>query len=90
MYNIVPTGKFKKDLKAIIKRGYDMRLLDDVVTKLSNGETLDPKYRDHLLSGTFAGKRECHITPDWLLIYEYDDNNLFLYLTRTGTHSDLF
>lgn len=90
MYNIVPTGKFKKDLKVAIKLGYDTRLLDIVVTKLSKGETLEPKYRDHPLSGNYIGKRECHITPDWLLIYEYDNNNLFLYLTRTGTHSDLF
>ena len=90
MYNIVPTGKFKKDLKVVIKRGYDVRLLDCIVTKLSNGETLAPKHKDHSLNGDYIGKRECHITPDWLLIYEYDDDNLFLYLTRTGTHSDLF
>lgn len=90
MYNIVPTTKFRKDLKIAIKRGYDTRLLDDVVTKLSHGEILDPKYKDHSLTGNYIGKRECHITPDWLLIYEYDNDNLFLYLTRTGTHSDLF
>ena len=90
MYNIVPTSKFKKDLKTVVKRGYDTRLLDFVVTKLANGETLEPKYKDHALSGNYTGKRECHITPDWLLVYEYDDDNLFLYLTRTGTHSDLF
>lgn len=90
MYNIVPTGKFKKDLKTVIKRGYDIRLIDCVVMKLANGETLEPKYKDHPLSGNYIGKRECHITPDWLLVYEYDDDNLFLYLTRTGTHSDLF
>lgn len=90
MYNIVPTGKFKKDLKIAVKRGYDTRLIDDVVTKLANGEVLEPKYKDHSLSGNYIGKRECHITPDWLLIYEYDNDNLFLYLTRTGTHSDLF
>lgn len=74
----------------VIRRGYDIRLLDDVVTKLSNGETLDLKYKDHFLIGNYKGKRECHIAPDWLLIYEYDNHNLFLYLTRTGTHSDLF
>ena len=90
MYNIVPTGKFKRDLKTIVKRGYDTRLLEKVVTKLANGEILEGKYKDHPLSGNYIGKRECHITPDWLLVYEYDNDNLFLYLTRTGTHSDLF
>lgn len=90
MYNIVPSTKFKKDLKVAIKRGYDMRLLDEVVSKLANGETLPDKNKDHALVGNFAGCRECHITPDWLLIYEIDDGELLLYLTRTGSHSDLF
>lgn len=90
MYNIVPTGRFKKDLKTVMKRGYDIRLLDDVILKLSNGEELDEKFKDHPLIGNYVGKRECHITPDWLLVYEIDDQNLYLYLTRTGTHSDLF
>lgn len=90
MYKIVPTGKFKKDLKVVLRRGYDMNLLDDIVTKLANGEALPQKNRDHFLTGNYIGKRECHITPDWLLIYEIDGENLFLYLTRTGTHSDLF
>lgn len=90
MYRIVPTGKFKKDLKTIIKRGYNIKLLDEVVTKLSNGEELPSKYKDHPLIGNFIGKRECHITPDWLLIYEIDGDELILFLTRTGTHSDLF
>ncbi|MBO5260761.1 MAG: type II toxin-antitoxin system YafQ family toxin [Coprococcus sp.] len=89
-YKIVPTSKFKKDLKTIIKRGYDINLLDSIVTKLANGEALEPKHRDHNLTGNYIGKRECHITPDWLLIYEYDNDTLYLYLTRTGTHSDLF
>ena len=90
MYNIVSSTKFKKDLKGAIKRGYDMRLLDEVVSKLANGETLPDKNKDHALVGNFAGCRECHITPDWLLIYEIDDGELLLYLTRTGSHSDLF
>lgn len=90
MYNIVPSTKFKKDLKVAVKRGYDMRLLDEVVSKLANGETLPDKNKDHALVGNFAGCRECHITPDWLLIYEIDDGELLLYLTRTGSHSDLF
>ena len=90
MYSIVSSKKFKKDLKVAIKRGYDMRLLDEVVSKLANGETLPDKNRDHALVGNFAGCRECHITPDWLLIYEIDNGELLLYLTRTGSHSDLF
>lgn len=90
MYNIVSSTKFKKDLKVAIKRGYDMRLLDEVVSELANGETLPDKNKDHALVGNFAGCRECHITPDWLLIYEIDDGELLLYLTRTGSHSDLF
>lgn len=90
MYRIIPTGRFRKDLKTIIKRGYDMNLLNEVVTKLSNGEKLPEKNKDHALVGNYVGKRECHITPDWLLIYEIDGEQLILYLTRTGTHSDLF
>lgn len=90
MYRIVATGKFKKDLKLVIKRGYNMKLMDEVVTKLSNGESLPEKNKDHALVGNYAGKRECHITPDWILIYEIDNGELILYLTRTGSHSDLF
>lgn len=90
MYEIKATGKFKKDLKVMIRRGYNMKLLDEVVTMLANGEQLPPKNKDHNLSGNYVGKRECHITPDWLLIYEIDQEILYLYLTRTGTHSDLF
>ena len=90
MYRIVATVKFKKDLKTVIKRGYNMKLMDEVVTKLSNGEKLPEKNKDHALVGNYVGKRECHITPDWLLIYEIDNGELILYLTRTGSHSDLF
>lgn len=81
---------FKKDYKRILKRGYDVNLLEDIVEKLANGETLPEKNRDHNLSGNYGGCRECHITPDWLLIYEIDNGELILYLTRTGSHSDLF
>lgn len=69
-YKIVPSTKFKKDLKLAIKRGYDISLLDIVIGSLANGDTLPDKYHDHALSGNFAGCRECHITPDWLLVYE--------------------
>ncbi|MED9969762.1 MAG: type II toxin-antitoxin system YafQ family toxin [Ruminococcus sp.] len=89
-YRIKPTSRFQKDLKRIQKRGYQIKLIQEVVRKLSDGELLEPKYKDHPLSGDYSGCRECHITPDWLLIYEMYEDNLILYLTRTGTHSDLF
>ena len=83
MYAIKPTTKFQKDLKRIQKRGYDISLLTDVIKKLAAGEQLPDKNKDHSLSGIFTGCRECHITPDWLLIYEIADEDLILYLTRT-------
>ncbi len=90
MYSIRPTTKFQKDLRRIQKRGYNISLLTEVIKKLANGEQLPEKNKDHNLTGEFSGCRECHITPDWLLVYEIDNNELILYLTRTGTHSDLF
>ena len=90
MYEIKPTKKFQKDLKRIQKRGYDLALLSEIIKKLASGKALPLQNKDHSLSGNFEGCRECHITPDWLLIYEIEDKTLFLYLTRTGTHSDLF
>lgn len=90
MYKIRPSLKFQKDLKRIQKRGYDISLLTEVLKILASGESLPPKNKDHNLSGNYKGCRECHITPDWLLIYEISNGDLFLYLTRTGTHSDLF
>lgn len=89
-YKIVQTGRFKKDLKLARKRGYNLALLAAVVDTLASGNPLPEYYKDHNLSGNYSGCRECHITPDWLLIYEIADDELFLYLTRTGTHSDLF
>ena len=83
-----PCGKF--ELKTAIKRGYNIKLLGFVVDTLAAGNQLPPKYKDHNLSGNYKGCRECHITPDWLLIYEVSNGELILYLTRTGTHSDLF
>lgn len=90
MYNVRPTSKFQKDLKRAKRRGYDIDLLRDIIKKLAAGEPLPAKNRDHDLSRDYVGCRECHITPDWLLIYEVDGDDLILYLTRTGTHSDLF
>ena len=89
-YNIRPTAKFQKDLKRVQRRGYNIALLTEIIKKLAAGEPLPEKNRDHNLSGDFIGCRECHIAPDWLLIYELVDDELILYLTRTGTHSDLF
>ena len=89
-YNIVQTTKFKKDLKLAKKRGYNLSLLREVVDLLTEGKSLPEKNKDHALIGNFVGCRECHITPDWLLIYEISNNELILYLARTGTHSDLF
>ena len=90
MYNIRPTTRFQKDLKRIKKRGFDISLLTDIIKKLAAGEPLPEKNRDHPLSGDYVGCRECHIAPDSLLIYELDGNALILYLTRTGSHNDLF
>ena len=88
--DIIWTSKFKKDYKAIIKRNLDINLLDDVIRALARGDILPQQYNDHALSGNWKGFRECHIAPDWLLIYSIEDNNLLLVLSRTGTHSDLF
>jgi mRNA interferase YafQ len=90
MLTIKYESTFKKDFKRIVKRGYDVRLLEEVIEILASGKTLPEKYRDHNLSGEFSDCRECHITPDWLLIYKISNDELILYLTRTGTHSDLF
>lgn len=87
---IVWTAQFKKDYKLAIKQHLDIDLLDDVIRILARGDTLPQKNRDHLLSGDWEGYRECHILPDWLLIYRLDDDVLVLTLTRTGTHSHLF
>lgn len=89
-YEIKPSNQFRKDLKLAAKRGYKIELLTEVIEKLANGQVLEPRYKDHRLSGNYNSFRECHIQPDWLLIYEIDGNELILYLTRTGTHSDLF
>jgi len=88
--DIVWTKQFKKDYKLAVKRKLDIPLLDDIIRTLSRGEILPEENKDHSLSGDWAGHRECHILPDWLLIYRIEDNTLVLTLTRTGTHSDLF
>ena len=90
-YRVTHSGTFKDDLKRVQKRGYDIGLLEEVVSILASGELLPAKYKDHSLrGGEYKNCRECHILPDWLLIYQIQDSELILYLTRTGTHSDLF
>lgn len=89
-YEIVPSNQFRKDLKLAQKRGYDLDKIKKVIIALAGGETLEAKYRDHALTGDYSGFRECHIQPDWLLIYQISGDRLILFLARTGTHSDLF
>lgn len=90
MYQIRPTSRFSRDVKLLARRGYNMDLLTRVIHLLASGAPLPSQYRDHPLSGDYTGTRECHISPDWLLVYEIEKDTLFLYLIRTGTHSDLF
>jgi len=82
--------RFKKDYKLAQRRGYNMNLLKEVIDILANGDQLPEKYLDHPLSGDYKESRECHIEPDWLLIYRIEKDLLVFGLTRTGTHSDLF
>lgn len=88
MFKIVVSNRFKKDLKTIIKRKYDLNLLNEVIDGICLNGTIDAKYKDHNLLGQYSNFRECHIQSDWLLIYRIYDSELFLF--RTGTHSDLF
>ena len=88
-YVVKATSQFKKDYKLVMKRGLKISLLDEVVALLSKGEELPEKYRDHALIGNWLGHRECHILPDWLLIYRIENDVLVLTLSRTGSHSDL-
>ena len=89
-YDIVITNSCKKDIRKASKQGKNLDLLFEVVDRLSEGETLDPKYNDHKLSGDYYGKRECHIEPDFLLIYQIIEKEIVLYLVRVGSHSELF
>lgn len=90
MLTLKTTTKFRKDYKRMKKQGKDMSLLGEVIDILLAEHSLSEKYRDHPLSGNYVGFRECHILPDWLLIYAIDNNQLILTASRTGTHSDLF
>lgn len=89
MLKLFPTAKFRRDYKRCKRRGLDMQLLETVLDTLQREEPLDAKYHDHQLSGKYNKFRECHIQPDWLLIYHVDGDALVLTASRTGTHSDL-
>jgi mRNA interferase YafQ len=90
VYDIERTNRFKRDYKLAKKRGYDLSLLMDVVRTLAEGKALKERHKDHALTGEWIGHRECHIQPDWLLIYRIFNDTLVLVLSRTGTHTDLF
>jgi mRNA interferase YafQ len=89
IYELILTGGFKKSLKRAKKRGLDISLLEEVVDMLQNDIKLEDKYRDHELKGNFKGFRECHIQPDWLLMYLKEEDVLTLTLVDTGSHADL-
>lgn len=89
-YIVKTTTQFKRDYKLAVKRGLKIDLLKDIVAALAMGEKLPEKNKDHALTGNWVGHRECHILPDWLLIYRIEDDVLVLTLARTGSHSDLF
>lgn len=89
-YEVKFTSQFKRDLKLAKKQGKDTEKLFEVVQRLASGETLEERYRDHDLTGNYKGCRECHIEPDWLLVYEILDDVIVLLLYRLGSHSELF
>lgn len=89
MLDVAFTSQFKKDMKRKRKQGVELAKIDEVITMLRRGEPLPERNRDHALSGTYHGHRECHIEPDWLLIYRIDSNLLVLTAVRTGSHSEL-
>ena len=89
-YTLIMSSRFKKSMKRAVKRGLDISLMQTVVDTLLDGIPLDPKHKDHSLKGKLKGLRECHIEPDWLLIYMIENDILTLTLIDTGSHSDLF
>ena len=89
-YTIIYSRKFKKDLKRCFKRGLDVEKLREVIRILENQGTLPPQYRPHKLSGKFDNNWECHIQPDWLLVWEQRESELILVLIETGSHADIF
>lgn len=89
-YRVDLTNRFKKDVKRCIKRGLPIEDLEEIVSKLENGEALPEKCKQHKLDGDYPKAWECHIHPDWLLVWEQNEEELLLLMLRTGTHSDLF
>lgn len=89
-YRVATGARFRKEYRLAKKRGHNMKLLDDIITALARGEKLPAKNKDHALGGRWVGHRECHIQPDWLLIYRIEDDVLVLTLVHTGSHGDLF
>ncbi|OJV44723.1 MAG: addiction module toxin RelE [Bacteroidales bacterium 36-12] len=90
MYSIEYTNRFKKDIKRAAKRGYDLSLLEKTIDLLQTTGKLPTQYKPHLLSGKYVGMHECHIKPDWLMVWEQNNDKLTLLFLATGTHSDLF
>lgn len=89
-YDIIITNSCKRDIKRASKQGKNIDLLFDVIDQLSDGKKLDPRFKDHKLSGKYEGKRECHIEPDFLLVYQIIEKEIVLYIVRVGSHSELF
>lgn len=90
MFRFITTNRFEKDYKLMQRRGKEISKLDAIVRKLVHGEALDMKYKDHALKGDYKDRRECHIEPDWLLIYKIDKNKKAIIFERTGSHADIF
>jgi mRNA interferase YafQ len=90
MFKVAYTNRFKKDIKRAVKRGYDLSLLENAIDLLQRTGKLPEQYKTHLLSGKYSGMHECHIKPDWLLVWEQDNDKLTLLFLATGSHSDLF
>lgn len=90
IYTVRPSKQYRRDIKRLVKSGYDRSKLEAVIDVLASGKTLDQRQRDHMLLGNKAGIRECHIAPDWLLLYQQYKTELILILVRTGTHAQLF
>jgi mRNA interferase YafQ len=90
MYSVFTTGKFDKDLKRAKRRNKDLSKIREIMEHLAAAKPLPARHRDHVLIGNYVGRRECHIEPDWLLIYKIDDEEKEITFERTGSHSDLF
>lgn len=90
MYSIQTTNRFNKDIKKCKKRGYDLNALKEVMVLLEQSGTLPKQFKPHKLKGKYLGLWECHVKPDWLLVWKQDDEELTLLFMHTGTHSDLF